>query len=83
MTVHAGTVITEHWLRHEGRGFAKCVSHVVNHVLVDLDFVGFLGHGVEAGCHFVLTCGCHFVVVRFNDQAHFFHGQTHGRTDVL
>ena len=48
-----------------------------------MNFVGFLGHGVEAGCHFVLTGGCHFVVVRFNHQAHLFHGQTHGGTQIL
>ena len=83
VAVHTGTVIAKHWFWHEGRGFAKCVSHVVNHVFVDLDFVSFFGQGVEAGCHFVLTRGCHFVVVSFNNQTHFFHGQTHGRTQIL
>jgi len=55
----------------------------VHHVFVDLDFVSFFGQSVEAGCHFVLASGCYFVVVSFNNQAHFFHGQTHGRTQIL
>ncbi|CCK16618.1 Glutamine synthetase (glnA) gene and ORF1 [Cronobacter universalis NCTC 9529] len=83
VAVHTGAVIAEHRFRHEGCGFAEAVRDVMHDIFVDLNFVRFLGHGVEAGRHFVLTGGGHFVVVRFNDQAHLFHGQTHHRTDVL
>ncbi len=83
VAVHAGAVIAEHRFWHKGRGFAEAVRNVVHDIFVDLNFVRFFGHGVEAGCHFVLTCGCHFVVVCFNHQAHLFHYQTHGRADVL
>ena len=83
VAVHAGTVIAKHWFWHKGRSFTEAVSDVVNHIFVDLNFVRFFGHGVEAGRDFVLTSSRYFVVMRFNDQAHFFHDQTHGRTDVL
>ncbi|MNR27615.1 hypothetical protein D3C85_1448960 [compost metagenome] len=83
VAVHTGTVIAEHRFWHEGRGFAEAVGNVVNHIFVDLNLIRFFGHGVKAGCDFVLT-GCrHFVVMRFNHQAHLFHDQTHGRTNVL
>ena len=83
MAVHAGAVIAKHWFRHKGRGFTEAVSDVVNNVFVNLNFVRFFGHGVEASCHFVLTCGCHFVVMSFNNQTHLFHDHTHGRADIL
>ena len=83
VAVHAGTVVAEHGFWHEGRGFTETVRNVVHNVFVDLNLIRFLSHGVEAGCDFVLASRCHFVVVRFNNQAHLFHDQTHGRTDVL
>ncbi|CCJ90552.1 Glutamine synthetase (glnA) gene and ORF1 [Cronobacter turicensis 564] len=83
VAVHTGAVIAEHRFRHKGRGFAEAVRDVMHDIFVDLNFVRFLGHGVEAGRHFVLTGGGHFVVVRFNDQAHLFHHQTHGGTQIL
>ena len=83
VAVHTGTVIAEHRFWHKGRGLTEAVRNVVNHIFVDLNFVRFFGHGVKAGRDFVLASGCHFVVMRFNDQTHFFHDQTHGRTDVL
>ena len=42
--------------------------HVVHDIFVDLNFVSFFGHGIEAGSHFVLTCGSDFVVMSFNYQ---------------
>ncbi|SAF50237.1 Uncharacterised protein [Enterobacter cloacae] len=83
MAVHAGTVVAKHWFWHEGRGFTETVRNVVYNVFVDLNLIRFFGHGVEAGSDLVLASRCHFVVVRFNNQAHLFHDQTHGRTDVL
>ena len=55
----------------------------MNNVFVNLNFIRFFGHGIEAGCHFVLTCGCYFMVMGFNNQTHLFHDHTHGGTDVL
>ncbi len=83
VAVHTGTVVTKHWFWHEGRGFTETVCNVVNNVFVDLNFVRFFGHGVETGGDFVLASSCNFMVVCFNNQAHLFHDQTHGRTDVL
>ena len=81
--MHTGTVVAKHWFWHEGRSFTETVRNVVHNVFVDLNFVRFFGHGVEAGSHFVLTRSRHFVVVSFNNQAHLFHHQTHGGTNVL
>ena len=83
MAVHTGTVITEHRFRHKGCSFTETVRNVVNHIFVDLNFVCFFGHGIEAGCHFVLTSSCNFVVMSFNNQAHLFHYQTHSGAQVL
>ena len=83
VAVHTGTVITEHRFWHKGRGLTETVRHVVHDIFVDLNFVSFFGHGIEAGSHFVLTCGSDFVVMSFNYQTHLFHHQTHFRTNIL
>ena len=83
MAVHAGAIIAEHRFWHKGGGFAVGVRNVVHDIFVDLNFVRFFHHGVETGGHFVLTSGGDFMVMRFNDQTHLLHGQTHGGTDVL
>ncbi|CSB52070.1 Uncharacterised protein [Vibrio cholerae] len=53
------------------------MRNVVYNVLVDLDLVCFRGERVKASRDFVLTRSGYFMVVRFNNQTHFFHDQTH------
>ena len=83
VAVHTGTVITEHRFWHKGRSFTEAVRYVVHNIFVDLNFVSFFGHGIEAGSHFVLTSSRYFVVMGFNHQTHLFHHQTHFRTNIL
>ena len=83
VAVHTGAVITEHRFWHKGRGFTEAVRYVVHNIFVDLNFVSFFGHGIEAGSHFVLTSSRYFVVMGFNHQTHLFHHQTHFRTNIL
>ncbi|MCY1353484.1 hypothetical protein D9M69_398260 [compost metagenome] len=81
--VHARAVVAVQRLRHEGHGLAVGVGDVVDAVLQGLDFVGLLHQGVELHADFVLAGSRHFVVVNFDDQAHFFHGVAHGGTDFV
>ncbi len=81
--VHAGTVVTNHRLGHEGGGFAVGVGHVVYAVLENLYFVSLAGQGVGANADFTLAGSTDFGVVYFNFQAHGFHGGTHGATQVV
>ena len=81
--MHAGTVVANDGLRHEGGGFTVLVSHVVDHVFLDLGPVTALGQRGELGADFALACGGDFMVVYFNRHAHFFQGQTHGAADVM
>ena len=52
--VHARAVITENWLWHEGCGFAISVSHVVDHILINLHVVSTHGEGLIARSQFML-----------------------------
>ncbi|CRM95600.1 hypothetical protein [Pseudomonas sp. 22 E 5] len=83
VNVHTRTVIAVQWLRHEGSGTAVGISYVVYAVLQGLDFVSLGYQGVELHADFVLAGSRHFVVVNFDDQAHFFHGVAHGGTDFV
>ena len=83
MHVHAGAVITNNRFGHKGGGFAVGMGHIVYAVFENLHFV-CLGHqGVRANADFTLAgCG-HFVVMHLDNQAHLFHGVTHGATQVM
>src|SRR5690606_25508521 len=83
VNVHAGTVVTDDGLGHEGSGFAVRVGNVVYAVLEDLYFVSFLHQGIGANTDFALAGGRNFVVVYFNVQAHLFHCGAHGGTQVV
>ena len=74
--VHARTVIAVDRLRHEGRGFAVAVGHVVHAVFVYLHVVGLLGQGTELGAQLVLALR-DFVVMLFDRQAHLAHRRQH------
>ena len=82
--MHAGTVVTKHWFRHEGRGFTETVLRRCTQRICKSEFRPLFGHGVETGRDFVLTRGSRFVVVSFNQQLAISSMIIHaGRTDVL
>ena len=81
--VHAGTVVTDDGLGHEGRRLAVRVSDVLYRVLHDLQPVRPLHQRCEAGADFTLARGSHLVVMHFHLHALLFQGQAHGRADVL
>ena len=81
--VHAGTVVANDGLGHEGGGFAVGMGHVVHAVLEYLYFIGLLHHGVEAHANLTLAGGGHLVVVHLDVQAHLLHGGTHGGADIV
>ena len=81
--MHAGAVVADDGLGHEGRGLAVGVGDVLHDVLQDLRPVGALGQRVEHGADFALAGGRHFVVEHFDRDAGFFQRQHHGGADVL
>ena len=83
VNVHAGTVVTDQRLGHEGRGLAVGVSHVVDHVLEFLNLIGLLDQGVELDADLVLAGVRHFVVVNFDFLTDGFQGVAHGSTDIV
>ncbi len=83
VNVHAGTVVANDWLGHEGGGLAVLVGNVVHHVLEYLGPVGALDQGGEEGTDFALTGSGDFVVVNFDRYTEALKGQHHGGTDVV
>ena len=83
MNVHTRAVVAVQRLGHESSGTAVGVCHVVYAVLQGLNFVSLFHQGVELHADFVLAGSCHFVVVNFNDLAHFFQRVAHGGTDFV
>jgi hypothetical protein len=81
--VHAGAVVTDQRLGHEGGGLAIGMRHVVHAVLEDLYLVGLLDQRVELDADLALAGGTHLVVMHFDRQAHLLHGRAHGRADVV
>ena len=80
--VHARAVVAEHRLRHEGRGLAVGLRHVVDHVFVDLHRVGHLDQRSELDAELVL-CRTDLVVMLLGDDAHIGHDREHLRAEVL
>ena len=80
--VHAATVVTEDWLRHEGGGLAMLVSGVLHGVLQLVHVVTTGDDGAELHAHFALTSGCNLVVADFNLHAHGHHVQSDFVTEV-
>ena len=70
VAVHARTVVTEDWLRHEGCRFAMLESSVLGSVLQLVHVVSSGDHGGEFHADFALTSGSNFVVVNFQLDAH-------------
>lgn len=82
MNVHARAVVAEDRLRHEGCRFAIGIGDLVHNILVDLHLVGAGDQRVELHAQLVL-CGSHFVVMLFNDDAHFGENRQHFGAHVL
>ena len=83
MHVHAAAVVADDGFRHESQGFSVAVRHVLQGVLENLHFVGFLGQRIRRHIDFALSGGGHFVVMYFELQTHFFAGHGHGSANVL
>ncbi|MDT4817616.1 hypothetical protein FQZ97_506950 [compost metagenome] len=81
--VHAGAVVADDGLGHEGGGLAVGVGHVVDHVLLQLDPVGALHQRAEAGADLELAGVGHFMVMHFDRDAQRFEHQAHFRAHVL
>ncbi len=82
VAVHARAVVAEDRLRHEAGRLAIGLRDLMDDVLVDLHVVGERDHGAELDAEFVLGGG-HFVVMLFDDDAHFSHHREHLGADVL
>ena len=81
--VHAGAVVANQGLGHEGGGLAVSVGHVVHHVLQQDGPVSALHQGAELGAQLVLAGARHFVVEHFDRDAQGFQDQRHFRAHVL
>ena len=83
VNVHAGAVVANDRLGHEGGGFAVRVRHIVDHVFLQLNPVSTLDQGAELGAQFHLTGVGHFVVMHFDGDAQGLKDQAHLRAHVL
>src|SRR5712692_5014560 len=61
--MHAGAVVAEDWLRHEGGGFAVPPGDVADDVFVIHDAVGHFRQRPEPHVYFALAGGAHLVVM--------------------
>ncbi len=80
--MHARTIVAENRLRHESCRLAVGVRDLMDHVLVDLHLVGAGDQRVELDAEFVLRCR-HFVMVLFDNHAHFAEDRQHLGAHVL
>jgi hypothetical protein len=83
MHVHSAAVVADDGFRHESKGFAVTVRHVLQGVLENLHLVGFLGERVCRHIDFALTGSRDFVMMHFEPQTHFFAGHRHRGAYVL
>ena len=83
MHMHAAAVIADDGFRHESQGLSITMRHVLQRVLENLHFVGFLGQRIRRHIDLTLAGGRHFVVMHFELQAHFFAGHGHRGANVL
>ena len=77
MAMHTRSVVTENRLRHEGSTLAVLIGYILYDIFIDLNFVGFLGEGVEFGGNFVLSACCNFMMMSLNLKAELFHDKAH------
>ncbi len=74
--MHARAVVAENRLRHEGRGLAIGMGHIVDHILVDLHVVGRADQRVELDAEFGLGGG-HLMMVLLDRHVHLVHDGQH------
>ncbi len=83
MTVHAGTVVPEQRLRHEGYGLAVFFGHVPDDVFIVHDIVSHLGHRGEPHVDLRLPRSPYFVMMNLNRHAYFLHLQDDFGAEIL
>ena len=83
MDVHAGAVVAEDRLGHEGGGLARAARRVLDDVLVEHHAVGHAQQRVEAHVDLALPTGGDLVVLRLDGDAAGFHRQHHRGAQVL
>ncbi len=79
--MHARAVIALDRLRHEGRGLAIGMGHVLHDILVLLHGIGAVDQRAELHAQFMLGRG-HFVVMLFHFDAHGGEGGQHFGAEV-
>ena len=80
--VHAGAVIGEQRLGHEGDGFVVLLGDVLDDVLVDHDLIAHADQFVELHIDFALAGSGDFVMLGFDIDAAIDHGLHHFVADV-
>ena len=83
MGVHAGAVIAEDRLGHEGHRHAVALRHVLADVLVPGQPVGHLDQRVEAHVDFGLAGRCDLVMLLLDADADALHLEHHLLADIL
>ena len=83
MRMHAGPVVPEDRLGHEGRGFAMPAGHVLDDVLVHHQFVRRLDQRTEADIDFRLARRRRLVMMLLNGNPDLLHLQDHLAADIL
>ena len=83
MGVHAGAVVAENRLGHEGRRHPVAHRHVLDDVFVPGQPVGHLGQRLEAHVDFGLSGGRDFVMLLLDADADALHLEHHLGADVL
>ena len=81
--MHAGAVVVEQRLGHEGGRLVVAPRGVLDDVLVLHHPVGHLHHGGEAHVDLALSAGGHLVVLGFDRHADLLHDQHHLAAQVL
>ncbi len=81
--MHAGTVVHEQRLGHEGRDFAVFAGDVLYDVLVPEDIVRHLRQACESHVDLVLAGGGYLMVVHLDWDSHFLHLDDHFAANVL
>src|SRR5918994_2117310 len=83
MYVHAGAVVTEEGLGHEGGRETEIMAHVLNDVLVRQEPIGRLHECSEAEVDLCLSRGCHLMMLHFDRNAGFDERQHDLRSHIL
>jgi hypothetical protein len=81
--VHAGPVVAEQRLGHEGHALARRVCDVLDHVLVGHDLISHAGERLVAEVDLALAAGGDLVVVELARDAEPLEGQHHPRAQVV